>query len=206
MKSHAPLLALLLAGPATADCADEVAGLYRGGALDPFTRPNRVERVQGLWPDGRIEWAYEITYDGPFRELHCSADGCMLIASEASWQGDGPEGPWRDRTVWLRDDERAEHLRRETESFATSISRAVCEDGVLDGRAVRLYRYHGRSQTGIAAWSEGDYSVWVDSETGWALRVEEANAMRAVAPDPREYLWVTVIENDPGIAISVPAE
>lgn len=206
MKQLAALLTLLVAGPATAGCGEEVAGLYRGGALDPLARPNRVERVQGLWPDGRIEWAYEITYDGPFRELHCGADGCVLIASEASWHGDGPEGPWRDRTVWLSDAERAEYLRREAEGFAAGISQAHCEDSVLDGREARLYRYHARSQTGVASWSEGDYSVWVETETGWTLRVEEANAMRAAAPDPREYLWLTLIENDPEIAISVPEE
>jgi len=158
----------LLATPVHADCADEIAALFHGGALDPALVGTRRETVETVYPNGR-RGPFSTTWrDGPRRSIFCLDDVCTLAIDRQRWRATSPDGPWtRDRSL-DGPDTRADSLMQ----VLAGMTEAHCPGRTtLGGRATVQYSL-------TTTWNKPGYRAmftwWIDVETGRELRMQIA--------------------------------
>lgn len=203
VPAFAALLALPL--PVAADCAAEVAGLFQGGALDPFARPNRHEVTVAIHPDGSQTAVADVLWDGVARSANCTPNGCFLSIDAATWQGEGFAGPWVFVSEMAGYDPEP-FTRAMNDSFAANVTEAECQGaGELEGRAVVSYRYRTRTDPNeYGSWFGGLYTAWIEVETGQLMRLAQAEGIASWAPEPSGDLLMTDVVYDPAIRIETP--
>lgn len=191
--------------PAIADCAEEIAALYKGGALDPFVRPNRHEVTKAMNPDGSMSVVSDVLWDGPVRSLNCMNGACYLMIESTMYQSETAEGPWSLSPSTLPEDPAA-FVRQIADDHAENVTDAEClGEQDLDGVAVNVYRY--RSQTNpneFGSWFGGLYTQYVSVESGQVVRIELAEEVASWAPEPSEVVKITEVTYDDSIVLDVP--
>ena len=205
MRPLALVFALSLPLPAAADCADEIAALFDGGAWDPFARANRHEVTVSRAPDGTETPESEVYWDGPIKSINCTVNGCFLGIGAETWQSDTAEGPWT--SIGSTGIEDPEDFARETRDLmAASVAEPECLGAVdLDGTEALAYRFFSKPEPNrFGSWWGGRYTVWLTPDAGRILRIELADGIASWAPDPSPAVQVTVVEDDPTISISAP--
>ena len=198
-------LSLSLPLPAAADCAGEIAALFDGGAWDPFTRANRHEVTMSRAPDGSETQVSEVFWDGPVKSINCSVNGCFLGIGAETWRSDTAEGPWTSIGSTGIDD--PEGFARETRDLiAASVSEPECLGTVdLDGVEALAYRFYSKPEPNrFGSWRGGRYTVWLTPDAARILRIELADGIASWAPEPAADVQVTVVTEDPSIAIVAP--
>lgn len=203
----AVLVAATFLSPAAAraDCAAEIAGLYQGGGLDPFLRPNMRETTVARHPDGSETPVSDVLWDGPVKSINCTPNGCFMAIGSKSWSGAGFDGPWTFSGDMGIADAQA-FARATADRFAASVSEAECLGTTeLDGRAVRVYRFYSKPEPNeYGSWWGGRHTLWIDADTGLQLRREIAESVASWAPQPSPDVQVSTNAYDPAIAIAAP--
>ena len=199
--------ALALPLPATADCADDIAGLFAGGAWDPFVRANRREVTVAVHPDGSETPVSDVVWDGPLKSINCTPNGCFLGIGDQTWRSDSADGPWTPiGSTGVEDPEGFAHETRDL--LAASVSDPECLGLVtLDGEQALAYRFFSKPEPNrFGSWWGGRYTVWLSPDPAGIVRIELAEGIASWAPEPSADVQVTVVTDDPEIAISAPAE
>lgn len=204
------LVALAVLNPAAAfadPCTDEIAGLFEGGAFDPFVRPNRREITVQVQPDGTETPLNEVLWDGTLKSInHQNGVYYMAIGTKA-WQASLVDGPWTFSGD-MGDFDPDEMTRATNRSMAANLSETECP-GVVDLEGQRAVKYVFRTKTDpnrFGSWWGGLYTAYVDPRTGLKLREDIAEYVASWAPDPAQTVNVTVVEYDDTISIEAPAE
>ena len=135
--------------PAAADCAGEIAALFKGGALDPFVRPNRREVTVSRAEDGTETPLSDVIWDGPTRSVNCYGSGCAMMIGREAWMGQSFDGPWTVAPTQAPEDPEA-FARAIADDMAANLSDPVCRGEVdLDGRPARHYSYRTKTNQAL---------------------------------------------------------
>ncbi len=198
-------ICVLAPTPAWADCAGEIGALFDGGAWDPFARENRRETTILRKPDGTDTQTSDVLWDGPFRSINCTANGCFMAIGVASWTGPSFDGPWsRSNNTGTHDPE--EFVRGTNQRLAASVSDVECLGEVkLGEQTTQLYQFFSKPEPNeYGSWWGGNYSVWVDQAKNRILKIELADGIASWAPEATQDVQVTTIEYDHTIEIPTP--
>ncbi|WP_435257887.1 hypothetical protein ACSBLW_17540 [Thioclava sp. FR2] len=189
-----------------ADCLEEIRGLFIGGPMDPFLRPNWHQVTILVHPDGSTSPMSDVLWDGPVKSRNCYPGGCAMSIGSQSWTAPGPDGPWTEGTDPYSGVDPETFARQTTERHAASISAAECLGEVdLDGRPMLAYRFISRTEPNeFGAWWGGDHSLWLDPATHHPVRIELAGFHGSWAPEPSKDLQVTTTEIDETIRLVPP--
>lgn len=209
MRNLLILTVLVLAPSATgadaAECPAEIAGLFSGGAWDPFVRENRRETTVLRHPDGTETPTSDVLWDGPFKSINCTPYGCFMAIGNASWTGSSFDGPWtRSNDTGTVDPE--EFVRATRDRMADSVADPECLGQTeLDGEQALLYRFFSKPEPNeYGSWGGGRYSVWLTPDAKRLLRTEVADGIASWAPEPSKDVQVTTVVYDDTIRIEEP--
>jgi len=188
-----------------ADCTAEIKSLFQGGPWDPFVVGNRRVTTVNLHPDGSTTPSSDVLWDGPFKSINCTVNGCFMGIKNASWSGPSFDGPWAKSGDKGIEDFEA-FVRNTSDRLAESVKEAEClGETDLDGKSARLYRFFSKSEPNeYGSWWGGRYSYWVDVATNRVVRTELADGIASWAPEPSKDVQVTTVVYDDTIRVEAP--
>lgn len=204
--SVALLACLSISAPAAAEsCRDEIAALFKGGALDPFMRPARREVTMRVMPDGSETLVTDVEWEAVTRSISESGGTFYLVYGTTMWSGPSRDGPWMNTGSPLPEDFE-EMTRQMADQNAANITEAQCPGTVdLDGRTVIQYSYRTRTDPNRhGSWFGGHYTAYIDPESGRLERLEIRDPVSSWAPDPAPHTDITTVTYDPTIQITRP--
>lgn len=191
--------------PAAADCLEEIKSMFNGGAWDPFVMENRRATTVLVHPDGSKAPYSDVLWDGPFRSINCTPNGCFMAIGNSSWTGSSFEGPWKKSgNVGTVDPET--FVRGTRDRLAASVTEPECSGNVdLGGKTAILYHFYSKPEPNeYGSWWGGRYSIWLDSTGKRMLRMELADGIASWAPKPSKDVQATTILYDESIEIKEP--
>lgn len=205
MRCLALILALALPLPAAADCAGDVAALFRGGALDPFVRPNRREVTVTVAPDGTESPLSDVLWDGVTRSVNCTPTICAMQVGAEMWMRPVGTEAWTAAPSQLPEDLEG-FARAIVDDMAANLDAVEClDEQELDGQAVQVFRYRTRTNPNeFGSWWGGLYTAFIGADTGRLVRLEETETIASWAAGPDPAVKITTVTYDDSIAISAP--
>lgn len=198
-------LVMPVSGATADDCSAEIKSLFQGGPWDPWVVGNRRTTTVDLHPDGTTSPKSDVLWDGPFRSINCTPNGCFMGIKNASWNGSSFDGPWtRSNDKGIEDFEA--FVRGTSDRLAESVTEAEClGETDLDGKSATLYRFFAKSEPNeYGSWWGGRYSYWVDAATNRVVRMELADGIASWAPEPSKDVQVTTVVYDDAIRVEAP--
>ena len=206
-----PLLTLLaLPAPALADpCTEEIAAMFRGGALDPFARPAHRQLREVYGEDGALDSTFEALIETPTQIVSgvVGSGNYMLMQGRETWIGPTMDGPWSPSGMTITEDVAAAQAAV-PESQAANLTGAEClGETEVEGRAAIAYRFTTRVDPhparGNSWWGSRD-TVYLDPDTGLPFRWEATDHQSSWAQGLSRELHVTTIEYDASIDVEAP--
>jgi hypothetical protein len=203
------LLAALAPIPALADaCTDEIAALFHGGALDPFTRPPHMIETTTRDASGAVQYEMLTLWDTPLRSLSgMKGQMVTLMIGPDTWIGPGPQGPWTKAPNQNPPDMAAFQAAIRDQLAANLRDTACPGQTTLDGQTFTTYRFttqtdpnpdQGGSYFGAA------YTVYISPETGLLAREDQTGAFAHYQPAPGTDTTVALYSYDPALQLAAP--
>ena len=194
-----------LAGPAAAECIDEVKALFVGGPIDPFSRPAWRETTVKIAPDGSETHVVDATWQDPTRVLSYSNNMYITAIGPDTWMAQSADGPWTASGAYLPEDVEAFH-KFTNETLMRNMTDVECHGtSKLDGQAVVTYSYRTKTDPNeYGSWFGGLHRAFIDVESNLLVRMEVRESVASWAPEKSEDLTVTTLVYDPTIRIERP--
>lgn len=186
-------------------CREEIAALYRGGALDPFARPPRHEVTVAVQPDGSETPVSEAYWQEVTKFISKSGNNHFLTFGTRMWMGPSFDGPWTPSPSALPADFEA-MTRAQADENAANLTESACLGEMTFG-GQRLLRYAFRTHTDKTArdsWFGGYHTVSIDADTGQMVRMEIREMVSSWAPEPTSHMHVTTVDYDVDFTVTPP--
>lgn len=173
---------LFLVQPAAADaCRDEIVALYKGGAMDEYSRrPYHIE-ITNFAADGTLtERNTGKVIDGTHYTLFSEVGklGVLYVGTDV-WYSTAPGGPWgsHQKMPAVRSDD----LKRQLAEKAESVSEVECLGKMEDaGKTYNVYRWRVFTETSEkygGGVNGALHEAWVDPESGELAILKDAEVV-----------------------------
>ncbi|WP_420411784.1 hypothetical protein [Roseibium sp.] len=207
------LLALLIiATPQTASaetCHETIAGMFEGGALDPFVRPPHRLTNTVTDAEGNFVRRYLTRWQTPFRSVSGVEGGGLfaLVIDADSWTGPSLDGPWTKSPNSLPADHNDVRKAQHNQEKA-NLTDGKCLGTVdLDGSNYDVVSYVTKTDPNPKMndmWFGARHTVYIDPETARVMRWESTDFVSSFAPNMSKEVQVQIFEYDPDLVIPRP--